>query len=87
MAATKVSDMSGEELANLIAKAVSGGSNSNFQNRVGGGATGDVKGLIDKFGDGLTGILGHMSAFAGKAIEQTADTGHAVEMVSKTMPG
>jgi len=85
MAGVKVVDMTAEEFATLIAKAVSGGSNSNFQNRVGGGATGDVKGLIDKFGDGLTGILGHMSAFAGKAIEQTADTSDAVAMVSKTM--
>jgi len=85
MAASKVVDMTVDEFAQAIAKAVNGSSSSSFQNRVGGGAAGDFQGLVDKFGKGLTGILGHMSTFAGKAIEQTADTSDAVQVVSKTM--
>lgn len=86
MAASKVVDMTVDEFAQAIAKAVGGKSNSSFQSGPSIATnTGAVDALVTQFGKGLTGILGHMSDFAGKAIEQTADTGDAVAMVSKTM--
>lgn len=87
MAATKVADMTVDEFAREIAKALGGSSTSGFQNRtnVGGGSTGDAAAVFKMFTDGLTGILGHMSDFAGKAIDQSADTQDAVALVSKTM--
>lgn len=86
MAASKVVDMTVDEFAQAIAKAVGGKSSSSFQSGPSIATnTGAVDALVTQFGKGLTGILGHMSDFAGKAIEQTADTGDAVAMVSKTM--
>ena len=87
MAASKVVDMTVDEFATAIANAVRGKSSSAFSNgpSFASGDQGGIKALVDQFGKGLTGILGHMSTFAGKAIDQTADTGDAVQMVSKTM--
>jgi hypothetical protein len=86
MAASKVVDMTVDEFAQAIAKAVGAKSSSSFQSGPSVATnTGAVDALVTQFGKGLTGILGHMSDFAGKAIEQTADTGDAVAMVSKTM--
>ena len=86
MAATKVADMTVEEFAQAIAKAVGGKSSSSFQSAPSiAASTGGVDALVTQFGNGLTGILSHMKDFAGKAIEQTADTGDAVAMVAKTM--
>lgn len=88
MAASKVVDMTVDEFATAIANAVRGKSSSAFSNGPSfaqGEGVGGIKALVDQFGTGLTGILSHMSNFAGKAIDQSADTGDAVQLVSKTM--
>jgi hypothetical protein len=86
MATTKVVDMTVDEFATAIARAVGGAkSSSAFSTSFGSGASTDTAPLIKMFGDSLTGILGHMGEFAGKAIDQTADAGDAVNMVSKSL--
>ena len=89
MAATKVVDMTVDEFATAIANAVNGKSSSSFnRSNVGGGTAASsttMSTLLADFGVGLSGILGHMKDFAGKAIEQTADTGDAVQMVGNTI--
>ena len=86
MAATKVADMTVDEFATAIAKAVggSGGYQTNNSERATARA-GTIESLVKEFGVGLTGILGHMADFAGKAIDQTADTGDAVNLVANSM--
>jgi hypothetical protein len=86
MAASKVVDMTVEEFSTAIAKAL-GGKTSGFSSgpSFAQGDEGGIKALVKQFGSGLTGILSHMSTFAGRAIDQSADTGDAVQMVSKTM--
>jgi len=85
MAASKVVDMTVDEFAQAIAKAV-GGSSYQTDNSSRSAAKADsVAYLVDQMKNGLTGILGEMKNFAGKAIEQTADVNDAVEMVGNTM--
>ena len=88
MAASKVVDMTVDEFATAIAKAVGSGGTGSYQTNNTERAAlkaGTIESLVKEFGVGLTGILGHMADFAGKAIDQTADTGDAVNLVANSM--
>jgi len=87
MAGTKVGDMSGEEFAALIGKAINGsdGGFSGRRSRSAESSNSEMDAFFKDFKIAFTGILGHMSDFAGKAMDQTADTGDAVSMVANSL--
>jgi hypothetical protein len=79
--------MTGEELAALIGKAVngSGGDYGGRRTRTPESGDGSMGNILKEFGASFTGILGHMSDFAGKAIDQTADAKDAVDTVASSL--